>query len=127
MIDASGSGYYPDGAIACPPNDLNPQQGTYDNPVAVFEVLSPGTENFDRRDKADDYKALPSLQDYVLVESDRARVEVFSRLPDGRWAQSVFLAGSVVHLPSVGIDLPLDELYENAAFDAEPPPPSEEG
>ncbi len=126
VIQASGSGYYPDGAIGCPPNDLDPQQGTYDNPVVIFEVLSPSTEKFDRRDKADDYKTLPLLQDYVLIESDRARLEVFSRLTDGRWAQSVHLKGSVARLPSIGIDLPLDEIFENAVLDADPQCPVEQ-
>lgn len=121
LVRSEGSAYRPDGAIACPPNDLNPQQGTYDNPTVVFEVLSPGTADFDRREKADDYKTIPSLQDYVLIESERPRIEVFSRLSDGRWAQSVYVAGAIARLPSVGIDLPLDELYENVAFRDAPP------
>ena len=57
------SGYYPDGAVACPPNDLDRRRGTYDNPTVVFEVLSPSTAEFDRTDKFDDYRTLPSLQD----------------------------------------------------------------
>jgi Uma2 family endonuclease len=120
QVKENGSGYRPDGAIACPPNDFNPRQGAYDNPTVVFEILSPSTSNFDRGEKFDDYKTLESLQEYVLIESDRIRIEVFSRLPDGRWAQSVYLKGSMVRLPSVGIELPLDELYENAVFDPEP-------
>ena len=60
-----------------------------------------------------------------MIASERARVEVFSRLPDGRWAQSVYLAGSVAQLPSVGVELPLDELYENAVFDDRPANPVE--
>lgn len=126
VVKASGSGYYPDGTIACPPNDPSPSQGVYDNPTVVFEVLSPSTERFDRTDKADDYKTLPSLRDYVLIESEKVRIEVFSRLDDGGWVQRVYLPGTVAHLPSVGIDLPLDELYENAVFEAAPLDPVEE-
>ena len=117
VVEGKGSGYLPDGAIACPPRYLDRRHGTYDNPTVVFEVLSPGTERFDRADKFDDYKSLPSLQDYVLIESEKVRVEVFSRLEDGGWVQRVYLPGTAAHLPSVGIDLPLEELYENAVFD----------
>jgi Uma2 family endonuclease len=117
IVQEMGSGYYPDGTIARPPNDLDRRRGTYDNPTVIFEVLSPSTERFDRTDKADDYKRLSSLQDYVLIESERIRVEVFSRREDGGWLQRVYLPGTVVHLPSVGINLALDELYENALFD----------
>ena len=120
VIGEEGSGFRPDGAIACPPNDLNRQQGTYDNPTVIFEVLSPGTADFDRTDKGDDYKTLPSLQDYVLIESEKVRVEVFSRQADGVWGQRVYLPGTTAHLPSLGIDLPLDELYENVIFEDQP-------
>lgn len=123
IIRSKSTSYRPDGAIACPPNDLDRRKGTYDNPTVVFEVLSPATAEFDREGKGDDYKSLPSLQDYVLIESRSARVEVFSRHDDGGWVQRVYLPGSVAHIPSVGIDLPLDELYENAVFDPWNEPP----
>ena len=90
----------------------------------IFEVLSPGTERFDRTEKFDDYKTLASLQGYVLSEWER--VEVSSRLEDGRWAQSVFLTGSVLSLASVGIEIALDELYENAIFAEAPARPVED-
>ncbi len=60
---------------------------------------------------------MPSLQDYVLIESETARVEVYSRLDDGGWVQRVYLPGTIAHIPSMGIDLSLDELYESAQFD----------
>ena len=82
VVKEAGSGYYPDGAIACPPNDVDRRYGAYDNPTVLFEVLSPSTERRDRKRKFDDYRLLPSLQDYVLIDSQAARVEVFSRLPD---------------------------------------------
>ena len=117
VVKEEGSGYYPDGAVAYPPSYVSPSRGTYDNPTIVFEVLSPSTERFDRTDKADDYKSLSSLRDYVLIESEKVRVEVFSRLDEGGWVQRVYLPGTVAHVPSVGIDLPLSELYENAIFE----------
>lgn len=120
VVQKSGSSYRPDGAIACPPNDLDRSRGTYDDPTVVFEVLSPSTAEFDRTEKFNDYRTLTSMQDYVLVESEKVRVEVFSRLEDGRWEQQVYLPETVAHIPSVGIDLSLDELYKNAVFD-EPP------
>lgn len=126
LMRSKGTSYRPDGAIACPPNDLDRRKGTYDNPTVIFEVLSPATERFDRRGKADDYKTLASLQDYVLIESETVRVEVFSRQADGSWAQRVYLPGTVAHLPSVDVELPLDVLYENAVFSSSDEAPVEE-
>ena len=39
----------------------------------MFEVLSPSTELYDRRGNGNDYKRLPSFQDYVLIESETSR------------------------------------------------------
>ena len=77
-------------------------------------MLSPSSEKDDRGDKFADYRRLPSLRDYVLVSTKQPAVEVFSRQDDGSWSLRVYLRGTVAHLPSVGVDLPLDELYETA-------------
>lgn len=55
------------------------------NPKIVFEVLSKSTEARDRGDKAQDYRRLPSLTDYVLVSQKRMLVEHFVRQDDNTW------------------------------------------
>ena len=112
--------YYPDAGVACPPNYLSETVGVIDNPTVIVEVLSPSSEREDRGDKFRDYRSLPSLQDYVLVATKRATVEVFSRQADGSWNLRVYLEGTTAHLPSIRVDLPLDEIYENATFDESP-------
>ena len=116
-VDEIDRDYYPDAGVACPPNYLSETVGVIDNPTVVIEVLSPSSERDDRGDKFRDYRLLPTLQDYVLVSTKRATVEVFSRQADDSWNLRVFLPGTSAHLPSVGVDLPLDEIYENATFD----------
>ncbi len=109
--------YYPDGMIACPPNYVSASAGTIDNPTVIFEVLSPGTKDFDREGKFDAYRLLPSFQEYVLIHSDRIRVEIFTRQADGKWGLSVYLPGTVAPIESVGITLSLERLYEEAFFE----------
>ena len=108
--------YYPDGLIACPPHYVSNSTGTIDNPRVIFEVLSPGTKDFDREAKFDAYRLFPSFEEYVLIHSEVVRVEVFARQADGRWALSVYLPGTVAHVESVGIELSLEELYEEVVF-----------
>ncbi|CAN5607246.1 hypothetical protein BH11ARM2_BH11ARM2_19370 [soil metagenome] len=69
--------FYPDGTISCPPNAVNRRSGVIDNPRVVFEVLSPGTEDYDRGEKffasVEIEVALDDLYDlyeYVIFESD---------------------------------------------------------
>lgn len=116
-IEEVDQDYYPDAGVACPPNFLSDTVGVIDNPTVIVEVLSPSSEKDDRGDKFENYRLLPSLRDYVLVATKRPSVEVFSRQDDGSWNLRVYVHGATAHLPSVGVDLPLDELYENAVFD----------
>ena len=119
-IEAIDRDYYPDAGVACPPNYLSDTVGEIDNPTVIVEVLSPSSEKNDRGDKFEDYRLLPSLRDYVLVSTRRRSVEVFSREEDDSWTLRIFVQSSTAHLPSVGVDLPLDELYENAVFNEAP-------
>jgi Uma2 family endonuclease len=66
--------YYPDFLIKCPPIAVSSaRQKCTVNPRAIFEVLSPETEHFDRTGKFDDYKTIEELTDYVLlILSERA-------------------------------------------------------
>lgn len=120
FVRARGNYYYPDGLIACPPHYVSETQGAIDNPTVIFEALSPSTKDFDREGKFDAYRRLDSLRDYVLIASDTIRVEVFSRRDDGSWSYTAYLPGAVAEIPSVGIELRLDELYEEAEFPENP-------
>ena len=116
IVPETGSTYFPDGMIACPPNYVSDSQGIIDNPTVIFEVLSPSTKDFDREGKFDAYGTIPSLREYVLIHSEIARVEVFTRPEGGKWTLSVYLPGTDALIESVGIALPLSELYEEVEF-----------
>ena len=105
---------YPDITVACPPFEYD-EQHRYAllNPVAIIEVLSPSTEKYDRDEKFDLYKLIPSLQDYILVASDRRRIQLFTRQADGSWAQRVAsLDNQCVEITSISCRLCLDDVYK---------------
>ena len=84
------------------------------NPTLVVEVLSASTENYDRGDKFALYRSIASFREYVLINQERARVETFFRTDDGNWKIETFDGlDAVVPLHSVGIELPLAEIYRN--------------
>ncbi|RYG48039.1 Uma2 family endonuclease [bacterium] len=107
--------FYPDGTIACPPNIVDEKNGAIDNPKVIFEVLSPGTEARDRGDKFFAYIGVESVEQIVLIASDRQKVDVWSRSGDG-WKPEVFTEG-ILLLRSVGFELSLDDLYSNVVFE----------
>jgi len=87
---------------------------TLDNPVAIVEVLSPGTEAFDRSEKFEGYRSIETLRDYVMLASDSAHAEHYARTADGGWTLREYRAGEAFSLSSVAVVLPVDALYEGA-------------
>ena len=49
------------------------------NPVVIFEILSPSTEEYDRGVKFRQYRTIDSLKDYILIDQDQVRIEQYSR------------------------------------------------
>ena len=83
------------------------------NPRVIFEVLSPGTEAFDRGIKFARYRRLETLTDYVLVSTHQMRVEHHRLRDDGVWDyEDLGDPDELLRLTSVGCELPLAEIYE---------------
>lgn len=81
------------------------------NPTALFEVLSHGTAAYDLGEKFDQYCRLPTLREYVVVESERIGARTF-RLEGGIWALRRFGVGEMVALPSIGISVGMADIYD---------------
>ena len=116
-VSATGLYTYPDVTVVCSePEFDDDKKDTLLNPIVLFEVLSPATEDYDRGGKFKYYRALPSLQEYVLVSQDRPLVEHYVRKQD-QWIFTEIdsLQGTLV-LPSLGCELPLAEIYLKLQF-----------
>jgi len=114
--------FYPDFLIKCPPLRFHGRdKNALMNPRAIFEVLSPETEKFDRTGKFDQYATNPELSDYILISADEVRVEHFRRLENGEWARRVHIGRDAqLQLDSFGITVPLREIYRKIAIETQP-------
>ncbi|MGI8640597.1 MAG: Uma2 family endonuclease [Pyrinomonadaceae bacterium] len=78
--------YYPDVLVICgEPKFYQKRNDTITNPILIVEVLSDSTEAKDRGEKFAAYQTLETLQEYILVSQDKAKVEQFKREDDGSW------------------------------------------
>lgn len=107
----SGLGAYPDLMVFCGEIQGDPAdpRRAATNPTVLFEVLSESTEDYDRGEKFENYKSIPSLEQYVLVHQNERRVEVFSR-HDG-WMGRAAAAGQCAEIPAIDVSLSVDEIY----------------
>lgn len=81
------------------------------NPKLVVEVLSPATQHVDRREKAVNYRRVPSLEEYVLVSQKRAEMTVYRRA-EHWFPDVVYGTQSVAELRSVGVSVPLGDIFD---------------
>ncbi len=123
-IDDIGHYCYPDATVACGPLEYAQpnRRTTITNPTVIIEVASPFTETRDAGEKFDDYRQILSLQEYVLVSQDRARVQSFYRQSDGVWAfgPSYVAMNQAVKFRSLGCEIPLNEIYLGVEFPSAP-------
>ncbi|MDF5710386.1 MAG: Uma2 family endonuclease [Nostoc sp. S4] len=112
QIDVINRYFYPDVMVTC---DLRDREFEYFKcyPSLVVEVLSESTESFDRGKKFASYRHLESLQEYVLIASDRMSVECFRRNEEGHWVLYPYEKGDEVHLASVDFRCAIAAIYED--------------
>jgi Uma2 family endonuclease len=110
---------YPDVVGVCgEARFLDNQFDTLLNPNLIVEILSPSTEAYDRGRKFEQYRAIDSLSEYLMVGSDRMHVELYTRKPEGWVLSDANLPESVIELASIGCSLKLADVYEKVEFDA---------
>ncbi len=129
-VDATGLYTYPDVLVFCgPPVMEDGVHHTLTNASLVAEVLSNSTEKYDRGIKFSHYRRLDTLQEYLLIAQDRFSVEVFQRQHAGSssagndaWLLSAAAEREAeVRLSSLGITVPLAEIYAGVEFPSELP------
>jgi len=85
-IEENGLFTYPDISIIC--GKVETKEGdelNALNPTVIIEVLSPSTKSYDRGDKFKLYRAIPTLKEYILVDSESISIEAFHINENGHW------------------------------------------
>jgi Uma2 family endonuclease len=114
------TGYvYPDVSVVCgEPKVADNYRDVLLNPTLIVEILSPSTERWDRGKKSKLYRALPSLQEYVLIAQDEPHVEVYRRGLPWVYDEAAGMDGTI-ELTSIGFTLRLRDLYEGIVSEAQ--------
>jgi Uma2 family endonuclease len=101
--------YLPDVFVSCDRASWDPKW--IPNPKLVVEVLSPSTQNIDRREKLVNYCRTPSLEEYVIAAQKSAQLTIYRRAED--WQPDVVVgSGAVAAFRSLDMAVPLAEVYE---------------
>jgi len=105
---------YPDVLVVCGKAEFYPgRDDTVANPAAIFEVLSESTKNYDRGEKFEIYRAIPTLKEYILADQYRLHLEHFSKNGQGKWVLEEFEdPQAILSLPELEFQISLKEIYD---------------
>lgn len=118
QVSSKSPYYYPDVIVSCDPIDLNARK-FIQSPKLIAEVLSPGTSGRDRGEKFKNYLKKPSLQEYILIDSEQIAVERYCRGEGRMWLYYPYTVGDIITLSSIELEFPIEILYEGVVFEVE--------
>ncbi|MEC4747865.1 Uma2 family endonuclease [Methylomicrobium sp. Wu6] len=99
---------HPDVVVDC--SKMSGADTYSENPLLVVEVLSRSTRKTDATVKLLRYINLPSVQEYVMIESDFVSVQVLRR--HNHWLSEYYFLGDSVTFESIGLTLTVEEIYD---------------
>jgi Uma2 family endonuclease len=116
-VSQKGPYFYPDVVVTCDERDRRAVEAIQ-YPKLIVEVLSPSTAGFDRGDKFKFYRRIPTLEEYVLIDSEKIGIDCYRKSSGGKWELTAYPedAGDILELVSLNFQCPLALVYEEVEF-----------
>ena len=111
--------FFPDVIVSCNPDELTPDNRFLEHPSIIMEVFSDSTELYDRSQKWEQYRRIPSLRYFLLVSKKKFLIEMYYR-PN---AQSLFSfqafegEEAIISFPDFGFEITLADIYEGVTWE----------
>lgn len=110
---------YPDISIICGEPEL--ADDPFDNvinPSVIIEILSKSTRNYDKGEKFTLYRDIDTLQEYILVDSEKIHIEKHIRNKDNSWQLTEFKSiENSLYINTVNMQIELRDIYESLSFE----------
>src|SRR5205823_2818067 len=91
--------FHPDVIVTCDPRDRGIVQAIR-FPRLVVEVLSPSTELTERTWKLKNYRMHPTIEEYVLADSQSFKIEIYHK-ENNKWIYDAFENDDEITLTSL--------------------------
>jgi Uma2 family endonuclease len=112
---ATGLATYPDVTVVCGETERDPESpATVVNPKLIVEVLSDSTEAYDRGEKLEHYRRIPTLAAVILVSHRERTIEVRERDAAGEWRLTTVRSGDTAQLQALPVRLEVDDISSTA-------------
>jgi Uma2 family endonuclease len=109
---------YPDASVVCGGVEfMDDRTDVFKNPLVIFEILSKSTWDYDMGAKFKAYRAIPSLQDYIVIDQYSVFATHFHKNKAGQWTLNDFESlEDIVPIRSLGLEMEMKEIYRRIEF-----------
>lgn len=110
--------YYPDITIFCDePELVEDKPDMIKNPTVIIEILSPTTEQNDRNKKKFFYMQMPTLKEYIMIDSISMVIDAIRKTEDNKWENEMLIEkASLLHIHSIDFSISLNEIYRKVVL-----------
>jgi len=84
QVSEKGAYFYPDLVVSCDERDRRATESLQ------YPKLIPSTAGFDRGDKFKFYRPIPTLEEYVLIDSEKVAIDCYRKTSGGKWELTVY-------------------------------------
>ncbi len=115
---------YPDLSFSCGGPEFTDKKLLFlANPALIVEVISGSSEDRDEVSKFKWYFSIPSVKEYILVNSLKMEVKSFLRKDKKTWImQSLWEEDQVLSIETLGMEISLREIYNDVILQGEEQP-----
>jgi Uma2 family endonuclease len=106
--DKGNKYFYPDVLVSC--DNKDGESLFTESPRLIIEVLSKSTRKYDKTFKRICYQAIPTLEEYVLIEQDHVEIEVCRKSQD--WKSEFYFIDDEITFESIDLTLPVLDIYK---------------
>jgi Uma2 family endonuclease len=109
---------YPDISIVC--GEITTRENDNENllnPIVIIEILSPSTRSYDKGKKFSLYKHIPTLKEYILVDSQALKIEAWFITSGSIWELKEYQdKEEQLHIQTIDVQIPLTDIYEDTGL-----------
>jgi Uma2 family endonuclease len=109
---------YPDATIVCEePESQDDKRDVLLNPSVVFEVTSKSTEKNDYSYKFLYYQNIPSLKEYIMIDSRKRYAKVARNQGNNTWMfEDLTQPASQLYIRTIDFSISFDDIYRNTGL-----------
>lgn len=114
LIEKYNKSVYPDASVVCGDIEYtNENETVLTNPILLIEVLSKSTKKYDKGEKFEMYRSIPSFKEYMIVYQTVPKVQTWYKEDHDLWrignAEGI---DKSIKLHSIGITVALKDIYK---------------